>query len=855
MKRTGTSHNASNTIVDEVDPKISLLDTLCVDKNLIPTENKEYTGFSTRVNMILLLNNIDQKINIPKDFTKTDNELKVYTTGGKTTHILVYYGRCWYICNFNSPNKPLEKKITRKIKSKKHIAVKVRSIVGNYITGIGNTIQVFLLNEYVKILKHAGLPYLNLQKVLQENVEEPLDLLECLAQKFTDVDISKQEIKLFMDAGTSFKPRDVPIDVDGANIARNVVVRILKSLIVYMGIYNIEDKHGVIEHLHRVKKNIRVHKRIERGMKQKTKKLKVKTSAVPQKEVTEKDFYYMVERQLKIPLKSKGSIHSFKSEQIYSMRKDETVFKYLSLLMDLKAAIDPTIANPLDLVKYILSNPKGSDCVDALIATCVLHRHKLPTKKTEKTVENFNLFGPVADRWFDFFINLLHGASGMNQRALIQVLTPWIIQKLYHPRDIAMLGINIISEKDFDGIPNGKHLNQIYIIVIQNGYRVFIKQNKNKRNKDTRYDPDIDKIVVDKDEEKLLKYIHMEYNALTEHIVTHESTEKRFFISRETDTFGRNEIKKYHAFPLLYPMHNHGNKYFLSLQGYTYAKGDTVDLDMEKINFLNQKKITSDIKSRLEKIEVLVNGKAYNLTTTSYANKGTRQSTCLFQQTSVSMNDVMNYYCKIINKMKDLSGTGIITLPEIGLDVICRKQSFSEFGTLRPKYACGRYQKSIELFSYRLLHDNIVDLNVKQQLQIKINDFEKELDHSEYITKKHYDVTRGTRYEKFATFHIKDLHTNPLIERLSGTPDGIGTYTLQEPRENDTRIHMSRRAYDSRYLTLEEQVYNHWYLKQFFMAQKILDNLNGVAVLKKKFNDTMQLAKKRYREKFKKRNL
>ena len=41
-------------------------------------------------------------------------------------------------------------------------------------------------------------------------------------------------------------------------------------------------------------------------MKQKTKKLKVKNSAVPQKEVTEKDFYHMVERQLKNSIKIGG---------------------------------------------------------------------------------------------------------------------------------------------------------------------------------------------------------------------------------------------------------------------------------------------------------------------------------------------------------------------------------------------------------------------------------------------------------------------------------------------------------------------------------------------------------------------
>jgi hypothetical protein len=116
------------------------VDTLCVDKYLNPTENKECTGFTTRDNMILLLNNIDQQIkNIPK-----------------VTHILVYYERCWYISNFNSPSKAQEKKLTRKIKSKKHIAVKVRSIVGQYITGkLGNTIQIFVLSDYVKILKQA----------------------------------------------------------------------------------------------------------------------------------------------------------------------------------------------------------------------------------------------------------------------------------------------------------------------------------------------------------------------------------------------------------------------------------------------------------------------------------------------------------------------------------------------------------------------------------------------------------------------------------------------------------------------------------------------------------------------------
>ena len=62
-----------------------------VEKNLNPTENKEYTGFTTRDNMILLLNNIDQKINIPKDFSKIENELKVYTSGGKTTHLRIKF--------------------------------------------------------------------------------------------------------------------------------------------------------------------------------------------------------------------------------------------------------------------------------------------------------------------------------------------------------------------------------------------------------------------------------------------------------------------------------------------------------------------------------------------------------------------------------------------------------------------------------------------------------------------------------------------------------------------------------------------------------------------------------------------
>ena len=62
----------------------------------------------------------------------------------------------------------------------------------------------------------------------------------------------------------------------------------------------------------------------------------------------------------------------------------------------------------------------------------------------------------------------------------------------------------------------------------------------------------------------LLEYIHTEYNALTEQVITHVSIEKRTFISREKDTYGRHSIKKYHSFPLSYPMHKHGNKYFLS---------------------------------------------------------------------------------------------------------------------------------------------------------------------------------------------------------------------------------------------------------------------------------------------------
>ena len=103
---TGTVQNTINNNNNEAYPEFSLLDTLVVDKYLNPTENKEYTGFSIRNSMILLLNNIDQKINIPKDYTKIENELKVYTSGGKTTHIIIYYQRCWYVSNFNSPNKP-----------------------------------------------------------------------------------------------------------------------------------------------------------------------------------------------------------------------------------------------------------------------------------------------------------------------------------------------------------------------------------------------------------------------------------------------------------------------------------------------------------------------------------------------------------------------------------------------------------------------------------------------------------------------------------------------------------------------------------------------------------------------------
>ena len=46
--------------------------------------------------------------------------------------------------------------------------------------------------------------------------------MECLAHKFTDVDISKQEIKRFVDAGTSFKPTDTELDIDGENISKLV---------------------------------------------------------------------------------------------------------------------------------------------------------------------------------------------------------------------------------------------------------------------------------------------------------------------------------------------------------------------------------------------------------------------------------------------------------------------------------------------------------------------------------------------------------------------------------------------------------------------------------------------------------
>ncbi len=55
LKKTiDTSHNVLNTIVDEAHPKIKLLNTVYLDKYLNPTENKEYIGFTTRDNMILL---------------------------------------------------------------------------------------------------------------------------------------------------------------------------------------------------------------------------------------------------------------------------------------------------------------------------------------------------------------------------------------------------------------------------------------------------------------------------------------------------------------------------------------------------------------------------------------------------------------------------------------------------------------------------------------------------------------------------------------------------------------------------------------------------------------------------------
>ena len=238
--------------------------------------------FELKPKMLYLINDNKLSTSIPTSrLVRNANQLNIYNTRcSNPTHALLYNGK-WWISNFRSATKEEEKKILRKqnVRSNGDLARPVRKILSDQGVICANTIQIFPLEVYIRVMKEMSLPGIkNLTNILKKHGKNNgADILDAMATTFSyeysskaktivdyPIKITGSEIRRFMGKGITFGIRDLRLD--GESIA-NKVRALGKALIIYQGIYDIEDTIGLISFINSTlgKGGLRSHKEFGRS--------------------------------------------------------------------------------------------------------------------------------------------------------------------------------------------------------------------------------------------------------------------------------------------------------------------------------------------------------------------------------------------------------------------------------------------------------------------------------------------------------------------------------------------------------------------------------------------------------------
>eukprot|EP00943_MAST-04B_sp_MAST-4B-sp1_P000055 g55.t1 len=818
------------------------------------------------------------------------------------SHILIYDG-IWWISNFRSIYKDLEKKQIRKITNSKKIpltivsnpdrAKKIRQVlhkVGVRVGGkpIANTIQVFRLEDYIYVLKQCGREedeYKTLSNVFKKyGKEKPKQLEAVFANHFSylqstkDKSIKKYPVTLSVqDIKTCKASSDYTIkdqNLSGESISKRI--RYLKlTLISAMAHYkddymdDIKTANKRIKYLNSKISINGVRTKRKRNEKHRPKNIGMDSVECVyfEKKLTESDFIQNIE-ELDIPVRLSKNPKEQTSKSIYKKyySNDSVVFSSIASLWKIRTDIHHTLHTMRDIYKFILIGERGKEVIDNLIASWVLQKIHAPEKKAKKQKETVvTLFGTPALKWEKFFFK----STLMENEKYFQCIFPYILSCLFGPRMVEACNTNVISALDYKALERPmkpSFLNGIWVIVLREGYKLVIRSNKTstlniEKLPNAQPSPECPHIS----EMEFCKLIHKHYDTITGNKTTHDSHERRSYITNIQELYGQysgwSHVHRYCAFPLLRPLLKYGSSNYITLKNYVMEKDDLIQYP--DISFLSMK--TNIYKKDLERLKklkakVLRDGNIteYSLTTTKHVNIGRMSIHPLFLKHNNTLAPYLQYHEKLINQMKEQSANGVLNIPELNIvNHNSQKMSFATVGEIRFKISNGRHAKAIKALVLKNLSEYVTRKDEKREIESRIKREEKKYDHTIKIMEQHYSAIKDPMMKHFGKFTLADLSSDTLVTRLSNHPKckpGDSRYALVEISDTDKTKYIGQRLMDMRYLTYHEQIHDLWHKQQFYTCYDILKDMktNGYNTnsLLDKFKEVLNKANIAWSNKF-----
>ena len=183
----------------------------------------------------------------------------------------------------------------------------------------------------------------------------------------------------------------------------------------------------------------------------------------------------------------------------------------------------------------------------------------------------------------------------MENEKYFQCIFPYILSCLFGPRMVEACNTNVISALDYKALERPmkpSFSNGIWIIVLRQGYRLIIRSNKTSTLNIDRL-PHVEHTAECPhiSELEFCKLIHKHYDTITGNTTTHDSHERRTYITNIRERYGQysgwSHVHRYCEFPLLRPLLKYGSSNYITLKNYEMEQGDLIQYP--DISFLSMK--------------------------------------------------------------------------------------------------------------------------------------------------------------------------------------------------------------------------------------------------------------------------